>query len=341
MKKAVLFGVLLALTAITVFPQFPQARRTRDRLQRSQEAAEERARKEEAANALPKPKPAKMNVDVQMAVAKADHKTFAEAQNAAAATISDGESLWLYIKFNGKLGDYVLTERDKENDGQLRYLMFAEVAPAGDVTALNHYVLQFTKEDLQKPEIKINLTPGVPGHLASIPVFVDVAGTREPGVWRNEIRLTNSRLVPRSLGDNLATSQINLELPQGPAKYRTMMADYRSMVLRGTTDKAQLPIPGSFYSLPLKTDITAKLREAGITPVRFYFTGSVWDEFGSSKLNPKGLRRIHAVYTYRGGEECSYGVATVRQFYEAVNERWATEAITLSEKLPLACSQIE
>jgi hypothetical protein len=341
MKKAVLMVLVLSFAATAALAQFPQMRRAQERMQRSIEASEEREKQENAANALPKTKPAKMNVDVQMALSQADHKTFAEAQKDAAATVADGDTLWLYIKFNGKLGDYVLTERDAENDGALRYLMFAEVAPAGDVTALDRYVLQFAKEDLEKPEIKINLTPGQPGRNASIPVFIDVAGTREPGLWRNELRLTNSTAFPRSLSENLATALLTMELPEGPTKYKVMRADYRSMVLRGTTDPAQLPVPGPFYSLPLKTEVTAKLKEEGIIPVRFYFAGSTWDEFGQSQLNPRRIRRVNGVYTYRSGEQCFYGVAEIAQIYDVVNEKWSTDRITTSNNLPLACTQID
>ena len=331
----------MTFAASAALAQFPQMRRTQERMQQMEEAAREREKEETAANALPKPKPAKMNVDVQMALSQADHKTFAEAQKAAAAKVTDGDPLWLYIKFNGKLGDYVLTELDKENEGSLRYLIFAEIAPAGDVTALNHYVLQFAKEDLVKPEIKINLTHGLPGRNASIPVFIDVAGTREPGVWNNEFRLTNTRAFPRSLGDNLATAGLRLEIPGGPAKYKTIRDDYASLVLRGTADKAQLPIPGQFYSLPLKTEVTARLRDEGVTPVRLYFAGSNWEEFGMSQLNPKRTRRVNAAYTYRTGEECFYGVAEVRQTYDAVKDSWVTGRITTTNNLPLTCTQID
>jgi hypothetical protein len=109
----------------------------------------------------------------------------------------DGEPLWLYLKFKSKLGDYVLATRDPEDREKLRYTMYAEIAPRGDVTALSQYAIQFTKEDLRATELKIGLAPAAFGRNKSIPVFLMVSSSAKPGVWNNEFRLTNSTTVPR------------------------------------------------------------------------------------------------------------------------------------------------
>jgi hypothetical protein len=70
--------VLAASTVDTVFGQFPQARRARERMDQSIKASEDREYDARLAreSALPVPKPAVMNVDVQMVLSKAEHKTY-------------------------------------------------------------------------------------------------------------------------------------------------------------------------------------------------------------------------------------------------------------------------
>jgi len=341
MKRILLLTALGLLVSAPALSQFPQMRRAQERMDQLRKAEAEREGRSENESALPKPKAARMNVDVRMTLSTKDHKAFDEAAAQSAEKLADGDSLFLYIKFNGKLGDYVLTVRDAENDDALRYLMFAEVAPAGDITALSHYVLEFTKEDLELREVKINLAPGAPGRNASIPVFVDVAGTRKAGVWNNELRLTNSQAIPRSPTDNLATAPIVLDLSGGAAKYPQVLAEYDSMILRGTTDLGRMPIPGSFYSLPLKNEVLVKLRTESIEPARFYFSGSGWAETGVSLLNPKRTRSVFAAYTYRREKDCFYGVAEVIQVFDAVKGSFATDAIKTQNGLPVPCTEIE
>jgi hypothetical protein len=125
---------------------------------RATDAAEHDRRLEEEGR-LPVPKPAVMNVDVQMVLSKADVKTFAEAKAAEAKRVTDGDPLWMYVRFKSKLGDYVITTRNPEDREKLRYTLYAEVAPRGDITALHQYSILFAKEDLTATELKIGLAP--------------------------------------------------------------------------------------------------------------------------------------------------------------------------------------
>ena len=148
MKKAVLIGFLtLLVTSLPAFGQPEQRRRSRERIDRMIKATEEREAAEKAGTrsqpGLPLPKAAVTNVDVQAILSGKDLKTFAEAKLSAVSRVTDGTLLWLYVKFNGKLGDYVSTVPDTNEPGKLKYLLYAEVGPQGDVTALNQYVLQF------------------------------------------------------------------------------------------------------------------------------------------------------------------------------------------------------
>ena len=143
--------------------------------------------------AIPRPKAATMNVDVRAVFSRNEHNTFAEAQADAIDRIADGDPVWLYIKFNGKLGDYVYAEPNNEEPGKLRYMLFTEVGPQGDVTALAQYALRFSPSDLSATELRINLAPGVLGPARSIPVLLKTADGASPGVWPTEFRISNHR----------------------------------------------------------------------------------------------------------------------------------------------------
>lgn len=341
--KNLLLLVVVILTYLPAFGQIEQMRRSRVRMEQSIKADEEREaarRREEEASAIPKPKPAVMNVDVQAVLTRAEYKNFAEAKLQPATKIIDGEPLWLYVKFKGKLGDYVLTVPNAEEEGKLRYLLFAEFGPLGDVTSLHQYVLQFSKEELPLQELKINLAPGLHGNNKSIPVFLLTAGNGKPGLWNNEFRLTNSIALPRSPNDNLSKSAIVFDFAGGLAKYRKMEGEYDSIVLRGTTDVAKMPIPGVFFSEPVKSEVVARLKTAAITPAKFYFSGDNWAEFAPSAMNPVRYRKIFAAFTYQKTKDCFYNVAEIVQTYDFTTEKFGNTKITLENPVPIQCAEV-
>ena len=344
LKRALLMVSFLFLISGEITAQFPQMRRAEERRQRAIEADEKRQRELEEARsstALPKPKPAVLNQDVRIVLANRDVRSFAEASSNSIKKIADGESLWFYVKFKTRLGDYVRTLPDPENQPGLIYRLYAEIAPQNDPTALGQYVLDFSKDDLELTELKINLSPGMPGRNAAIPIFLDVAATRRPGVWSNEFRLTNTTLIPRAATENLAIAIVVFEFPGRVTKYPKMREEFESMVLRGTTDVAALPIAGSFYSLPIKTKILARLKADGILPVRFYFPSDGWSEHGASMLFPEKQRKLYAAYTYKKGGNCFYGIAEFKQKFDSSAGLFVDDSIKMSIDFALPCSQIE
>lgn len=344
MKNSVVFSFIFTLAACSFVlgQEFPQMQRSIERRNRAIRADEERQRRrnEEAGQpAASKPKAAVMNVDVQVVLSRADHKTFAEAKAASISRVTDGEPLWLYVKFNGKLGDYVLTQPDPEEPAKTRYVLFTEIGPQGDVTALNQYLLQFTKEDLSSTELKINLAPGLHGRNKSVPVFLSTAKNARRGVWHNEFRIANSPAIPRGANDFLAKSAVFLDFSGGLAKYPKMSADYESIVLRGTPDTAKMPIAGTFFSAPVKAEVLEKLKAEGVTPVKFYFSGDIWSEYAGSTFNMNRERKVFATYTYQQAKECLYGVAEVVQRYDNTISKFGTSEITLKKK-PIQCAEL-
>jgi hypothetical protein len=122
-KRPILYCTVLLSLAMPALGQIRQAeqkggeqhaRRKAEQVMQTQEEyrrlAEEQRR--DLANSTPAFTPARMNVDVQMVLAKSELKNFAEAKAATVASIADGDPVWLFVKFNGKLGQWVYKLRD-------------------------------------------------------------------------------------------------------------------------------------------------------------------------------------------------------------------------------------
>ncbi|MGH9947783.1 MAG: hypothetical protein ACRD6X_11330 [Pyrinomonadaceae bacterium] len=311
----------------------------RDQAVRSAEQREKAKQEAEGITSAVKPKPAIMNVDVQMALAGAEYPNFTDAKQHVVTRVADGEPLWLYIKFNGKLGDYVVPAEAAE-DGSPRYQLFAEIAPQGDISALNRYVIIFRKEDLAASELKINLAPGLPGRNAAIPVFLDRVAASNHGVWQNELRLANSNVFPRSLTMNLATAVITLELPKGNSAYQKLDSAFDSILLRGTADVKLTPNKGSFVSANLKEKAIAAIRKAGVELVRFYFASDDWSESSSDVPERKKTKSVTAAFTYRAGENCFYGVAKIDRQFDFAASKFREPEINIEKDFALACTEL-
>lgn len=323
--------------------QFPQARRNEERRQQAIEADEKR-QKENAAKddpSIPQPKTSVVNKNVRIVLSGKNFKNFDEAASEPKNKVGDGEDLWLYLKIDTKLGDYVLTQPDTENRGAFKYLLYADISPQNDPTVLAKYIIQFSREDLELKELKINLSPGMKGRNAAIPVFLDVAASRSPGIWNNQLRIANKNIAPRLSTDDLANVPLTFALPASVSKYKKIKEDFESMRLRGTTDEAILPEPGMFYNLPLKTAIQNYIKDRGIQPLRFYFAGDGWEELGASTLYREPQRSLFAVFTYREKDICFYGVAKVTQKMDMMTSKFVGDEIEIVKDLKVACSEVE
>lgn len=350
--KAIFLSIGLIICVICgfspLFGQIQQAERAKERRERLIQASAERERQKEAqAGKVPaavKTRSAVMNVDVRIVLTRNEYKSFAEAQSNAVGRIADGEPLWLNIKFNGRLGDYVFAEPDSDVTGKARYVLFTEIGPQGDVTALTQFTLVFSPAELAATELKINLAPGIFGKNKSIPLLLKTADNARPGVWQNEFRIANTAAIPRGPNDFLAKSPVTLDLSGSHEKYRQMWAEYNSIILRGTADTVKMPIQGQFFSSEIKSEVEAKLKPAGIVPARFYFSGEDWEEVASSAFSlqdptfsPKRERRVFATYTYQKFGSCLYGVADVTQAFDETSAKFMTSSIDLTNDYPIDC----
>ena len=331
MKYTIYCVILVLLSAASVAAQFPQAERQRRRMEASEKAEKE---KEKAKTNSPAYPPAKMNIDVRMVLTNADRKDFADAKGLAVTKIVDGDPLWLYVKFNGTLERYVYRMDSPEGES---YMLFLEIGPAGELTGKNHYILNFNKPDLALSELKISLSPGASGHLRSAPIFLRNAAGFKAGLWRNEIRLTNRPALPRGPGDYLAKTEITYDLSKSAGKYPGLLKNYPSMVIRGSTDGRLIPSPGQFSSAPLRNELITKLSAAGIKPISVYFVGDGWSEYSDSPLSVRQTRTTYAVFTYKNGTNCLYGIAEITQTYDPGAANYGNTQMTFQKDLPAPC----
>ena len=227
-------------------------------------------------------------------------------------------------------------------------MLFIEIGPQGDVTALTQFTLQFSAAELAATELKINLAPGFFGKNKSIPVLLKTADGANPGVWRNEMRISNSAVNQRGPNDFLAKSAVVLDLSGSHAKYRQMWADYDSIMLRGTPDILKMPVLGTFFSDSVKKEVETKLSAAAIVPAKFYFSGDDWGEIATSAFalqdptfSAKKQRRVFAVYTYQKFGSCLYGVAEVTQAFDDIPSKFLTTAIDLKNDFPIPCELLK
>jgi hypothetical protein len=276
-----------------------------------------------------------MNVDVQMVVTNTERKNFADARTVAVAKVSDGDPLWLYVKFNGTLERYVF--RTTTPEGADRYILFFEMGRSGESTAKNHYIIDFEKADLSLTELKINLSPGAFGRLKAMPIFLRNAADLKTGIWKNEIRLTGKPELPRGQSEYLAKSPITYDFSKNVTKYPAILKNYESMVLRGSTDTGRIPPPGKFDNFSLRRDVITKLAAQGIRPSSVYFASDNWAEYSDSPSTVRQVRTVYAVFTYQSGGNCLYGIAEIDQNFDPGMNRYDTSEMTFQKDLPVPC----
>ena len=312
-------------------------KRAQERREQSLRAEEEREKAEKAKSGNQRAaKPAVMDVDVQMTLTKLDYKTFAEAKPNAATRLADGDPLWLYVKFNGNLGRYVYALHD--TNGSERYVLFVEYGPQGDVTAKGHYLLEFRKDELALTEMKMSLSPGRAGHNRALPIFIRKIALSKPGLWNNELRITNVPALPRGPNDYLAKVSVVCDFTKGIAKYPKMIGEFQSMILRDSTDMSKLPIVGKFVNPEINGQIMEKLKADGITPTRLYFVGDNWAEYSDIPFSIRQIRAVTGAFTYQKGKNCLYGTADVTQNYDAANDRFDEATISIRKDIATPCT---
>lgn len=337
-SKVLFLAGLMVFGSVSAFAQIEQSKRQRQRVEQMIKAdeerqAEERLRRGDMEPIPPRPKPARMNIDVQSVIATEDVATFAQAKLKETKKIVDGQPLWLYVKFNGKLGDYVYAVNDRNNRGKFKYMLFVEVGPQNGITSHSQYLMHFTEDELKQTEIKLNLTSGTPGHNRSMPVLLRAAAAAKKGLWNNELRISNTSTFPRTMMDHVAKSPITFAFAQDPAKYGQLNAAYDSMVMRGSTDTRVLPLRSQFYNEQFGGELRSRLTSKGIDPQEIYFFSDGWVSFLPSKMTSAIGDKLTGVFTYKKGEQCFYGITDISRVYD--NEKMAFNEAEYKETLDI------
>ncbi len=335
---------LLALAFIaTVFvgslqAQFPQMRQSEERRRQMIAADEERQAEEKQGKPAPSMARPVPNVDVQMVLTKNEYRSFTEAKPNVATVFADGDPAWLYIKLNGKLDKYVY--RMPGADGE-RFLLFVEYGPAGDVTAKSHESIEFSKADLALGEFKMSLSPGKAGHNKALAIYIKNVAVSKPGLWHNELRLSDRPGFPRSPGEYLAKAPFDSDFSKGIAKYPAARSLFQSMVLRDSIDETKLPIGGKFDDKNVRADVAGRLANEGIVSTNIYFSDDFWLEYSDDPSSVRQFRTVTATFLYRSGAACMYGTADITQKFEPMNDRFGESKIVLKKGISVPCSEIK
>lgn len=321
------FVIFAAFSA--AYAQFPQAEQWKQRIGES-----------EGKVASNRPEPykfpeTKLNVDVQMTVSNRDVKTFAEARSAAVTKLTDGEQAWLYIKFAKPLGTYVFK---KTEDGAVRSVLYLDIGTAGQALSKTYQTLDFNDDDLKLTELKIALSPGAQGRNRSSSIFLRNSKDAAVGTYNNQLRLTNRPYLPRADMEYLAKVPLTTDLSKGTGKYTSMLADFNSIYLRGTTDITKLPAAGKFDDAGIKAELTSDLNAAGISPESIYFTDDTWLEYSDSPMMVAQSRKVFATFTYKRDQDCLYGTAEIVQNYDPMNAKWGASNFKVERDLKRQCT---
>ena len=302
-------------------------------------ADEERQRAEKESKTAPvAPRPV-MNVDVQMLLSNGDYKTFADAKIHVVTRVADGDPLWLYVKLNGKLERYV--NRVKAADGSERYLLYVEYGPQGDITAKGHQILEFNKDELALSEFKMCLSPGKAGHNKTLEIFFRNVAASRPGLWNNELRLTDLSAFPRGPNDYLAKTGFICDFSKGISKYPASREAFQSMLLRDSTDLSVLPIQGKFDDPAVRRALVEQLGIEGILPFKIYFSDDFWLEYSDIATSLRQFRTVTATFLYRKGAACRYGTARISQPYESMTNSFGESKIELTKDIAVPCTEFK
>lgn len=338
-KIFVILTFLATALSTAAYAQFPQMKRAEERRQVMIAADEERqkaAKENKPAPVLPRPV---MSIDVQMTLSEGDYKTFAEAKQHAATRISDGDTAWLYVKLNGKLERFV--NKVPSPDGVERYLLYVEYGPQGDITAKSHQIIEFRKDELAQTEFKFSLSPGKAGHNKTLPIFFKNVAASRPGLWNNEIRVTDIPAFPRSPNDYLAKVGFTCDFSKGISRYPAEREAFRSMMLRDTTDETKLPVRGAFDDPEVRSALLTRLKAEGIEPLKVYFSDDFWLEYSDLPTFTRQFRTVTATYLYNKDGSCMYGTADVTEPYEAMNNGFGEAKIELKKDIAVPCSEFK
>lgn len=284
---------------------------------------------------------------VKMLVTKKRYANFEQATPFAINEVSDGDSLWLYIKSTKPFKELVDTRRMPQEDGSVlksQTLMLRlgpndTSGPYNDYCSLCFGTGKECKYDdrvdpaaLESNEVRLSLTRFDPK--GSSRVVLSTVGAGMPGNWDNQIRLyLNGQEKPA------AVVRLNCKVEDGIAKYKKMWLTYKDLQSKGDEGTNELPEQVDYTDAGLRSAILQKTKQKGISIVRFFFTQNGWTEIEESSISR--YRYVTAAFTYKKGTKCMYGLAYVRQEYALGSATFGPSSISFQAlDSPLACDKM-
>jgi hypothetical protein len=183
------------------------------------------------------------NPEVEMVLTKSRASSWADAQKKAVTKVSDGDSLWLYLKAEKPMKNYIYRRNRPDSPAELELVM----APQGAYTSLSqsidvgNTVWSLRPEEMEMKEITISLAPGAsryfmwPGsslaRSGKVQFFLEfVAGDKaRRGQWQNEIFVIGSKQHVNANGEAdggirapMAVAPILIDVPDGISKYKAL-----------------------------------------------------------------------------------------------------------------------
>lgn len=257
-------------------------------------------------------------VDAQKAdivFATAKYANFSEAKAHAVNQVKDGDPLWLYIKLDKPLKNYVV--KNEYANPAKPYALVLEIGPKGEsATSFMSDEKYFSDADLSKQELVYNLAPGISGADNASQVFLNViAGSRaNPGVWENELRVSANKSGDKKI---FGTTPITFNVPDGIRLYKNNNTYFPYIFEKGVVKSNVIPQKGFFKEADAIAAMKKAVDATGIKYKNFIPLYNMWNEDYNARKGGAEKRTAQSAFFYTKNGKCYFGLAWVDQFKES------------------------
>lgn len=293
-----------------------------------------------------------MSIQSMMIFSKKEYDSFDKAAADTVNTIEDGDSLWLYVKLDKPLYNYVDISRFTDNDGHLIELhsFHIVIGPRGatypeyaqqqiyvnagknvdkDRSVNSGIVTKLNVDPNTTTELKILLSSYSKGKSSF--VLLEAIGGGEIGMWDNEIRLVFNYKT-----ETFASAPILCNMINGLSNYKQAWKVYENVIKNGDEGDNSLPITGKFNDLKLKASILEKLKAKKGLPASFNFTVDDWTVYTAANGQS---RTVHGYALYKESDKCYYTMIEVEQIMTYQQSEWSEPSIHFyKENAPVECN---
>lgn len=292
-----------------------------------------------------------MSEKANMIYANKEYKNFEEASAHSIKEIKDGDDVWMYVKLDKPLSNYIDVDKYTDSDGNLIELhsFHIIIGPKGETYpefAQQRVYVNAGKNIDKDPSIRsafvgrLDIDPSTTTDFkillskylrrTSTTVLLQAVGGGNAGRWDNEIRL-----VHKNKTITFANAPILCNVVDGIAKYRKAWKEYENVIQNGDIADNVLPPTGKFTDAKLKVKILEKLKTHKGLPHSLNFTFDDWEIV----IDDNGRRRkVYAYALYKQNGKCSYTMVEVEQIMTVFQSTWSEARIHFyKEDSPIEC----